>query len=58
MTKKELRRRYKLHQNIKQLFRYSATHKTVYVPHGSHVDNRYIKELQEKFNYQIQFQIA
>ncbi len=57
MTYKQLRRRYKLHQYIKQLYGYSATQKTIYVPHDCEVDNRYVKELLDNYNYQIQFQI-
>lgn len=57
MTKKQQRRRYKLHQNIKKMFGYSATQKTVYVPHDFELENRYLKELIDKYNYQIQYQI-
>ncbi|MBL7868853.1 MAG: hypothetical protein JNM71_12635 [Flavobacterium lindanitolerans] len=58
MTQKEKNRRYKLHQKIKAKYRYEAQKKTVYVPHDDDLDNKDLKELTTKFNYNIQFEIT
>lgn len=57
MSTKLLNRKYKLHQKIKGSFRYSSKGKTVFVPHDFENDNTAVKELQSKYNYQIQYSI-
>ena len=51
-------RRYRLHQKIRRAgLRYSATLRTVYVPWNFEIGNADLKELQNDFSYQIQFEI-
>jgi hypothetical protein len=50
-------RKYYLHQKIKHLFRYSSKRKTVFVPHDYDGCNKDLQELQNKYNYQIQYSI-
>ncbi len=52
------RRRYKLHQLIKGLYAYKPKQRTVYVTNENCIENRFLLELKEKFNYQIQFEIS
>lgn len=57
MDAKTRNRKYKLHQKIKTLFRYTSKGKTVYVPYDFANDNPAVQELQSKYNYQIQYSI-
>lgn len=51
-------RRYRLHQKLKKAgVRFDSDIKTVYVPYDDALQNKDMKELQNKFNYQIQFEI-
>mgnify|MGYP007094616139 FL=1 len=51
-------RRYRLHQKLRRAgLRYSATLRTVYVPWNFEIENADLKELQDDFSYQIQFEI-
>lgn len=51
-------RRYRLHQKLRRAgFRYSATLRTVYVQWNFEIENADLKELQNDFSYQIQFEI-
>jgi len=51
------KRRYYLHQKIKKLFKYSASKKQVFINWDQEVQNRYLIELKEKYNYSIQTEI-
>lgn len=51
-------RRYRLHQKLRRAgLRYSATIRTIYVPWNFEIENADLKELQDDFSYQIQFEI-
>lgn len=51
-------RRYRLHQKLRRAgLRYSATLRTIYVPWNFEIENADLKELQDDFSYQIQFEI-
>jgi hypothetical protein len=50
-------RRYRLHQKIKDRFRYSAPKRTVYVGHGHDLKDESVIELQCRFGYNIQTEI-
>ena len=50
-------RRYRLHQRIKNLYRYSAINKTIYVPFDKEVSEEPVIELKTKFNYSVQVEI-
>lgn len=51
-------RRYRLHQKLRRAgLRYSAMLRTVYVPWNFEIENADLKELQDDFSYQIQFEI-
>ena len=51
-------RRYRLHQKLRRAgLRYSAMLRTVYVPWNFEIENADLKELQNDFSYQIQFEI-
>lgn len=51
-------RRYRLHQKLRRAgLRYSAMLRTIYVPWNFEIDNADLKELQNDFSYQIQFEI-
>jgi hypothetical protein len=51
------KRRYKLHQKIKNQFRYYAKKRTVVVPYDYNLKNKFIDELRDKFKYNIQYSI-
>ena len=54
----KINRRYRLHQKLKRAgLRYSATLRTIYVPWNFEIENADLKELQDDFSYQIQFEI-
>jgi hypothetical protein len=55
---KNNRRRYRLHQHIKKIYRYNSQNKTVYIPFNHYLNNRFVQELKDKFNYQIQLEIT
>ena len=57
MDAKALNRKYKLHQTIKRLFKYTSKGKTVYVPYDYTDDNAAVKELHSTYKYQIQYTI-
>ena len=50
-------RRYRLHQRVKKLYRYSALEKTIYVPFDQEANEEPVIELKNKFNYSIQTEI-
>jgi hypothetical protein len=56
-TKKSIYRKYRLHQKIKELYRYQSSTKTIFVPYDENLQNKYILELQRNYNYQIQLEI-
>jgi hypothetical protein len=56
-TKKSIYRKYRLHQKIKKMYRYEYSTKTIFVPYDEDLSNKYIIELQKKYNYQIQLEI-
>ena len=54
----KINRRYRLHQKLRRAgLRYSAMLRTVYVPWNFEIENADLKELQNDFSYQIQFEI-
>ena len=54
----KINRRYRLHQKLRRAgLRYSAMLRTVYVPWNFEIENADLKELQDDFSYQIQFEI-
>ena len=54
----KINRRYRLHQKLKRAgLRYNATLKTIFVPWDYEIENADLKELQNDFSYQIQFEI-
>jgi hypothetical protein len=56
-TSKE-NRRYRLHQKLRKAgVRFDSDIKTVYVPYDDALQNKDMRELQNNFNYQIQFEI-
>jgi hypothetical protein len=56
-TSKE-NRRYRLHQKLRKAgVRFNPNIKTVYVPYDDALQNKDMRELQNNFNYQIQFEI-
>ncbi|RUT67758.1 hypothetical protein D0817_24660 [Flavobacterium cupreum] len=54
---KKTNRRYRLHRKIKGLYRFQVRQKIIYVPDSDDMTNKALRELHEKFNYQIQFEI-
>lgn len=55
---KKINRRYRLHQKLRKVgLRYSIAHRTIYVPWNFEIENADLKELQNDFSYQIQFEI-
>ena len=57
MTKKEHRRRYRLHKKVKEIVSLLPRQRTISVPYGFETTNKYILELIERFHYNIQFHI-
>jgi hypothetical protein len=55
--KKSIYRKYRLHQKIKGLYRYQYITKTIFVPCNDDLQNKYLLELQNNYNYQIQLEI-
>ncbi len=55
--KKSIYRKYRLHQKIKGLFRYQSSTKTIFVPYNDDLQNKFLLELQNNYNYQIQLEI-
>lgn len=54
----KLNRRYYLHQIIKNVgYKYSAHKRTVYVGFRYNNSNRYINELRDIYNYNVQLEI-
>jgi hypothetical protein len=51
-------RRYKLHQKVKDLCCLKSKQRTIIINYNETIDNSYIKELQDKFKYNIQTEIA
>jgi len=51
------RRRYYLHQRIKNDFKYSAAKRTVFVKWDYDIRTPHLLELRDKFNYNIQTEI-
>ncbi len=56
-TKKSIYRKYRLHQNIKKMYRYQSSTKTIFVPCDDDLKNKYLTELQSNYGYQIQLEI-
>ena len=57
-TNSFLNRKYRLHTKLrKKSIRYNSNDKTVFFSINNVLDNKDILELQQKFNYQIQFEI-
>lgn len=56
-SKISIYRKYRLHQKIKELYRYQSSTKTIFVPYDEDLQNKYILELQKNYNYQIQLEI-
>jgi hypothetical protein len=56
-NKKIIYRKYRLHQKIKGLYRYQSSAKTIFVPCNEDLQNKYLLELQNNYNYQIQLEI-
>lgn len=50
-------RRYKLHQMVKNLCVLKSKERTIIVSHDFQISNKYIIELQTKFQYNIQTEI-
>lgn len=57
MTKKEHRRRYRLHAKVRDLVNLLPRQRTISVPYGYETSNKYILELINKFHYNFQFHI-
>ena len=57
MTKKEHRRRYRLHKKVRDYVNLLPQQRTISVPYGFETKNKYILELIERFHYNIQFHI-
>lgn len=57
MTKKEHRRRYRLHKKIKDIVTLQSRQRTISVAYGFETNNKYILELIERFHYNLQFHI-
>lgn len=54
----KINRRYRLHQKLRRVgLRYNATLRTIYVPWNFEMENADLKELQNDYSYQIQFEI-
>lgn len=54
----KINRRYRLHQKLRRVgLRYNATLRTIYVPWNFEIENTDLKELQNDYSYQIQFEI-
>jgi hypothetical protein len=56
-NKQKSNRKYKLHQRIKELYRFEPNCKTIFVPFDDDLKNKYVLELQNNYNYQIQLEI-
>ena len=57
MTKKEHRRRYRLHSKVKDIVNLLPRQRTISVPYGYETKNKYILELINRFQYSLQFHI-
>jgi hypothetical protein len=57
MTKKEHRRRYRLHSKIRLIVNLIPRQRTISVPYGYETQNKYILELINRFHYNFQFHI-
>ena len=57
MTRKEHRRRYRLHQKVKNKCLLDSHKRTISVPHGYKVNDKYMRELIDKFPYNSQQEI-
>lgn len=57
MTKKEHRRRHRLHKKVRDIVSLLPRQRTISVPYGFETKNKYILELIERFHYNIQFHI-
>lgn len=57
MTKKEHRRRYRLHSKVKEIVNLLPRQRTISVPYGYETKNKYILELINRFHYNLQFHI-
>lgn len=53
---REQNRRYYLHQRIKNIVRYDARSKILYISYEADL-NKDMQELQREFNYQVQLEI-
>lgn len=58
MTKSERNRRYRLHQKIKKLYKYSPGQKTIYVAYSEELQNPDVAELCNNYNYPVQYIIT
>lgn len=50
-------KRYRLHQKIKNLYRYCPYKRTIYVSYNEAAISKYALELKENYNYSIQYEI-
>ncbi len=57
MTKKEHRRRYRLHKKVRDYVNLLPRQITISVHYGFETKNKYILELIERFHYNLQFHI-
>jgi hypothetical protein len=57
MTKKEHRRRYRLHSKVRLIVNVLPRNRTISVPYGYETSNKYILELINRFQYNLQFHI-
>lgn len=57
MTKKEHRRRYRLHNKVRDIVNLLPRQRTISVAYGFETNNKYILELIDRFHYNLQFHI-
>jgi len=57
MTKREHWRRYRLHKKVKGIVDLLPRQRTISVPYGFETENKYILELIQRFQYNLQFHI-
>ena len=56
-SQKSTYRRYRLHQKIKEMYRYQSSTKTVFLSCDEDLQNKYVLALQRDYNYTIQLEI-
>ena len=55
---KRTNRRYYLHQKIKKDYKYNPVTKTIFAPYNEVINNPYIDELTNNYQYTIQLEIT